>query len=31
VTPVAEVGPYRFTPAAISRALVEDYEKAVNG
>ena len=25
VTPVSEVGPYRFTPGAISRALIEDY------
>jgi branched-chain amino acid aminotransferase len=30
VTPVSEVGPYRFTPAAISRALVEDYAHEVN-
>jgi branched-chain amino acid aminotransferase len=30
VTPVSEVGPYRFTPAAISRALVEDYAAEVN-
>lgn len=25
VTPVAEVGPYKFTPATICRTLVEDY------
>jgi branched-chain amino acid aminotransferase len=25
VTPVAEVGPYRFTPGNISRVLMEDY------
>jgi branched-chain amino acid aminotransferase len=30
VTPVSEVGPYKFVPGAISRALIEDYEKAVN-
>ena len=30
VTPVAEIGPYKFVPGAISRALVEDYDKAVN-
>lgn len=29
VTPVAEVGPYRFQPAAITRALVEDYAREV--
>ena len=25
VTPVAEVGPYKFTPGNISRVLMEDY------
>ena len=25
VTPVAEIGPYRFTPGTITRQLVEDY------
>jgi len=29
VTPVSEVGPYKFTPGAISRALIEDYSAAV--
>lgn len=29
VTPVAEIGPYRFTPAAISLGLLEDYMAAV--
>jgi branched-chain amino acid aminotransferase len=29
VTPVAEIGPYRFAPAAISRALVEAYAAEV--
>ncbi len=29
VTPVAEAGPYKFTPAAISRQLVEDYTREV--
>ena len=29
VTPVAEIGPYRFTPAAISRALIDDYSAEV--
>jgi len=29
VTPVSESGPYRFTPAALSRQLVEDYESEV--
>lgn len=31
VTPVAEIGPYRFTPGNISRALIEDYGDAVLG
>ncbi len=30
VTPVAEVGPYTFTPGALSRTLIEDYTAAVN-
>jgi branched-chain amino acid aminotransferase len=30
VTPVSEAGPYRFTPAAISRQMVEDYAAEVN-
>ena len=29
VTPVSEIGPYRFTPGQISIALMEDYDKAV--
>jgi branched-chain amino acid aminotransferase len=29
VTPVSEVGPHRFTPAAISRQLIEDYAAEV--
>ena len=29
VTPVAEIGPYRFTPGNISRTLIEDYAAAV--
>jgi len=31
VTPVSEIGPYRFTPGRISQALMEDYTKTVNG
>ena len=30
VTPVSEIGPYRFQPGKISRTLMEDYEKLVN-
>jgi branched-chain amino acid aminotransferase len=30
VTPVAEAGPYRFTPGAISLAMVEDYAREVD-
>ena len=30
VTPVSEAGPYRFTPGAISRTLIEDYTAEVN-
>lgn len=29
VTPVSEIGPYRFTPSAISRALIDDYSAEV--
>jgi len=29
VTPVAEAGPYKFTPGAISRQLIEDYTREV--
>jgi branched-chain amino acid aminotransferase len=29
VTPVAEIGPYRFTPGEISKMLMEDYEAEV--
>ena len=29
VTPVSEVGPYTFTPGAISRTLIEDYSAEV--
>jgi branched-chain amino acid aminotransferase len=29
VTPVSEIGPYRFAPGAITRALMEDYTAAV--
>jgi len=29
VTPVSEIGPYRFTPGSISRQLMEDYSNAV--
>ena len=31
VTPVAEIGPYKFTPGNISRTLVEDYSALVAG
>ena len=30
VTPVSEVGPYKFTPGNISRVLIEDYTAEVN-
>lgn len=30
VTPVSEVGPYKFTPGNISRTLIEDYTAEVN-
>lgn len=29
VTPVAEIGPHRFTPGAISRQMIEDYSAEV--
>ncbi len=29
VTPVSEIGPYRFIPSAISRALIDDYSAEV--
>jgi branched-chain amino acid aminotransferase len=29
VTPVSEIGPYKFTPGAISRAMVDDYSAEV--
>ncbi len=29
VTPVSEIGPYKFVPAALSRAFVEDYSNEV--
>ncbi|PNG25373.1 branched-chain amino acid aminotransferase [Methylocella silvestris] len=29
VTPVAEIGPYKFTPGAIARALIDDYSAEV--
>jgi branched-chain amino acid aminotransferase len=27
VTPIAEIGPYKFTPGRVCRALVEDFDK----
>ncbi len=30
VTPVSEIGPYRFSPGAISRMMMEDYTALVN-
>jgi branched-chain amino acid aminotransferase len=30
VTPVSEIGPYRFTPGEITKALMEDYTDEVN-
>lgn len=30
VTPVSEIGPYKFTPATISRMLIEDYTAEVS-
>jgi len=29
VTPVSEIGVYRFTPGELSRALIEDYSREV--
>jgi branched-chain amino acid aminotransferase len=29
VTPVSEIGPYRFTPGAIARAMIDDYSAEV--
>lgn len=29
VTPVSEIGPYKFTPGALSRSLMEDYSAEV--
>jgi branched-chain amino acid aminotransferase len=29
VTPVSEIGPYRFTPGNLSRGMIEDYAAAV--
>ena len=29
VTPVSEIGPYKFVPGALSRAFVEDYSNEV--
>ncbi|WP_395665274.1 branched-chain amino acid aminotransferase [Methylocella sp.] len=29
VTPVAEIGPYRFSPGALSRAMIDDYSAEV--
>ena len=29
VTPVGEIGPYRFTPGTVCRVLAEDYDKEV--
>jgi branched-chain amino acid aminotransferase len=29
VTPISEIGPYKFTPGAISRALIDDYSAEV--
>jgi branched-chain amino acid aminotransferase len=29
VTPVSEIGPYRFTPGDITKTLLDDYERTV--
>jgi branched-chain amino acid aminotransferase len=29
VTPVAEIGPYRFTPGQITETLLKDYDRTV--
>jgi branched-chain amino acid aminotransferase len=31
VTPVSEIGPYRFTPGQVCRALIDDFDKATRG
>jgi branched-chain amino acid aminotransferase len=31
VTPVSEIGPYRFTPGDISKDLMDDYAALVAG
>lgn len=31
VTPVAEIGPYKFTPATVCKAMMEDYMALVRG
>lgn len=31
VTPIREIGPYSFTPGAICRQLIEDYDAVVHG
>jgi branched-chain amino acid aminotransferase len=31
VTPVGEIGPYRFEVGALTRTIAEDYEKLVRG
>jgi branched-chain amino acid aminotransferase len=31
VTPISEIGPHRYTPAGISRALMDDYAAEVRG
>lgn len=31
VTPVSEIGPYRFAPGNITKALMEDYDNVVQG
>jgi len=31
VTPIAEIGPYKFNPGAISRDLIDAYSATVNG
>ena len=31
VTPISEIGPYKFTPAKISQTLMEDYAAEVRG
>ena len=31
VTPVSEIGPYSYTPAALTKTLMDDYMDLVNG